>query len=676
VTFDRLLAKLHNAGIRLRADDGQLAISGSRARLDASLMADLRLHKPALLDMIERSDKKELFSPLIITPDLVVLVDLPQAAIDAVVATVAGGAANVQDIYPLVPLQEGILFHHLLTPAGDPYVSRQLIRCDARSHLDAYLAALRAVIARHDLLRTAVVWEEVPEPVQVVWRDAPLRVETVELDPADGDVGEQLYRRFDPTKCSFDIRQAPLFRVHVAAGVAGEWFLLLRWHHLISDHQTAEILGREVMAHLAGEERRLRTPVPFREFVAQGRLGPNRAAHEAFFRALLGDVTEPTLPFGLVDVQGDGSTVAEHPVDVEPRLGERLREQAQALGVSPASVWHIAWAQVLARASGRDDVVFGTVLLGRMQGGAGIDRAFGVFINTLPVRLPAGAMGVATAVRAAHQQLAAVVAHEHASLALAQRCSGVPAPAPLFSAILNYRHTANARRAERPATPPMIRSIVSEERTNYPLMLSVDDLANGFRLSVQVTGRIDPARVCRLVTQAAASVVAALEDAPDTPLRQVTVLPPAERTQVVAEWNATAVEYPADVCVHEAVEAQVARTPGAVAVVFEPTGASPAGARRGPRDAGRGLSGAERRVGGGDLGRAQGGGRVCAARPRGSGGAAPVSGERQCGGRRADAGAGGRVAGRGPVGGGGAGDGGGGAGAGVAAGDESGACRP
>src|SRR5262249_12315560 len=124
-----------------------------------------------------------------------------------------------------------------------------------------------------------------------------------------------------------------------------------------------------------------------------------------------------------------------------PELALRLREQARALGVSVASLFHLAWGLVVARTSGRRDAGFGTGVFWRMQGGGGAGRGLGMFINMVPVRVEIGDEGVAASVCRVHTVLAELLRHEHASLALAQRCSAVPAPAPLFSALLNYRHS-------------------------------------------------------------------------------------------------------------------------------------------------------------------------------------------------------------------------------------------
>ena len=116
-----------------------------------------------------------------------------------------------------------------------------------------------------------------------------------------------------------------------------------------------------------------------------------------------------------------------------------------------ASLCHVAWGQVVARTSGREQVVFGTVLFGRMHGGAGRIGRWACSSTRCRCGWIWTSTGVEESVRQTHARLAELLRHEHASLALAQRCSGVAAPAPLFSALLNYRHNRRPTEASRAA---------------------------------------------------------------------------------------------------------------------------------------------------------------------------------------------------------------------------------
>ncbi|HEU4556897.1 MAG TPA: amino acid adenylation domain-containing protein, partial [Longimicrobium sp.] len=433
------------------------------------------------------------------------------------------------------------------------------------------LAALQAVIDRHDVLRTAMAWEGLREPVQVVWRHALLPVEEVELDAEAGAAAQQLWRRYDPRRYRIDLTRAPLRRACIAEDRAsGRWLLLMLSHHLTSDHESLEVQREEIAAHLLGLESELPAPGAFRNYVARARLGVSREEHERFFRGMLEDVEEPTAPYGLLDVWGEGHGIGEARLAVAGDVGARLRRRARALGVSAASLCHVAWAQVLARVSGRSDVVFGTLLFGRMQGGEGADRVMGPLINTLPVRIGVGEEGVEAAVRRTHAVLADLLRHEHASLALAQRCSGVAAPAPLFTSLLNYRYSGGRGRSLVGGPGWVgVRGIRAQERTNYPVALSVDDLGEEFSLVAQVAAPAEAEWVCRMMHTALERLVEALELSPGRSVGSIDVLPEAERRIVVEEWNRTEAEYPAGACIHELFEAQAARTPGAVAVRFE-----------------------------------------------------------------------------------------------------------
>ena len=138
------------------------------------------------------------------------------------------------------------------------------------------------------------------------------------MEPECADPVATLVAAFGP---SMDLGRAPLIDLHVAGRGDGRWLALVRLHHMVQDHTALEFLLAEVRAFLAGRGDRLPEPLPFRDFVAQARV-VDRAEHERYFAELLGDVTEPTAPFGMMNVRGDGADAARFLTTVASRLEE------------------------------------------------------------------------------------------------------------------------------------------------------------------------------------------------------------------------------------------------------------------------------------------------------------------------------------------------------------------
>ena len=504
-----------------------------------------------------------------IYPEMLTLIRLEREDIDRIVEAIPGGVANIEDIYPLSPLQEGILFHHLFNQRdGDMYVLPMLLSMSSRARLEQFVRALQDVIDRHQILRTAVLWDQLQSPVQVVCREVALPVEELVLDE-DRDILEQLNERMTPRRQSMDLKRPPLIRLQVAASRQSDrWFAVLQLHHLVGDHESVEITLEEVIAHLEGRARELLEAMPYRNHVAQALAHAQKHDAEGFFREKLGGIDEPTAPFGLLDVQGDGSQVVEAREELERALSQRIRVQARRLGVSAATLFHAVWALVVGCTSAREEVVFGSVLLGRLQGSAGAQRTLGMFINTLPLRLRLREVTARELVEQTQRELIELLGHEQASLAVAQRCSEVAGSVPLFSTLLNYRHSTSGLEAGW-SDETGVRVLASRGGTNYPILLSVDDKGDGFVLEMETDRRIDPHRLTGYVCRGLQSLVEALERAPQTPVLRLSILPEAEQRQVIEEFNATQVAYPQERLVHELFESQVARTPAAVAVVYE-----------------------------------------------------------------------------------------------------------
>ncbi|UXH76220.1 non-ribosomal peptide synthetase [Roseateles amylovorans] len=505
-------------------------------------------------------------------PGMLPLMDLEPDELRLIEAAVPGGAANIQDLYPLAPLQEGLLFHHLMQEQGDAYLISLLLRFDTQPRLLRFIEALNQVIARHDILRTAVLWEGLRMPVQVVCREAPLTLDWLTIDPEDqaaGRAAERLAAHVDRRRFRIDVRQAPLVRaIAVHDSTSDQWLLQLPSHHLVLDHTAEKLMIEEIALILQGRQAALPEPVPYRRYVAQARNGLSTEAHEAFFRSRLGDMDELTAPFGQVDARLDGSTQEECRVTLPEALSSRLREQAQRQGVSAATLFHLAWALVLGRTSARDDVVLGTVLFGRMQGGEDTHRAMGMFINTLPLRVRLHGRSVAQALRETHEHLTELLHHEHAPLALAQRCSGLPAGTPLFASLLNYRHSGPRRTDDgQDAVWEGITLAAAKERTNYPFTLSVNDRGAVFELVLQVETSVPVDRMAGYLDTAVRGLVQALSDGGDRPLHTLLLLDPAEQ-ETLSRWSQGPGIVAPPVPVHRLIEQQAAADPDAPALVF------------------------------------------------------------------------------------------------------------
>ncbi|MGO4775124.1 condensation domain-containing protein, partial [Lysobacter sp. 2RAB21] len=428
---------------------------------------------------------------------------------------------------------------------------------------------MQQVIARHDILRSSVRWQGLPRPVQVVHREAPLPIESIAVDPRK-EALPQLLERTDPRRMRLDLSQAPVLRGYITQDAAsGEWLLALLRHHLVCDHVAMDLILSEIQTLLSGGT--LPPARAYRHFIAQMQTVADDE-HEAYFRAQLATVEEPTAPFGILNVQNDGEQVEEARLPLSMAMARAIRDASRRRGVTPAVLFHVAWARVLGQCSGReDDVVFGTVMFGRMHGGEGADRGMGVFINTLPLRLALGEGSVRDKVRLAHERLTELLRHEHAPFNLAQRCSAVPSPLPLFNSLLNYRYQAAGEGGDaQDGFSTGLELLQWSERTNYPLTVSVNDEADGgLSFNVQVDESVDPALICAMFDTALASLAHALEQAPGSALTQLEVLPAIERQRVLADFNDTGRAYPEQACIHQLFEAQVARTPDAPAVSYE-----------------------------------------------------------------------------------------------------------
>ena len=280
-----------------------------------------------------------------------------------------GAEPTIEDIYPLTPLQQGMLFHAVRDGDEHVYLER-FRRTYDHLHVDRYLAAWRQVVALHPALRTAFLWEESEQPVQVV------------LAPDAADLEIEIVAREGPT-AALPLHAAPLMRVELVALGGDRYELVWTYRHLILDGWSAALVLQDVERAYRGGA--LTEPPPFREFVlALGRI--DQSGEATFWRQYPPGFRPPTpLPFAPppphVGARGTGRPPP--PGGRPPPAGGVARDRR----VTVSSCAIAAWALVLARHAGTTDVVFGVATSGRSLDVGGIDRGVGLAMNAGPMRV-------------------------------------------------------------------------------------------------------------------------------------------------------------------------------------------------------------------------------------------------------------------------------------------------
>ncbi|MFL5543033.1 MAG: condensation domain-containing protein, partial [Longimicrobiaceae bacterium] len=372
------------------------------------------------------------------TPSDFPLAELSQAEVDALLA----GRRGVEDLYPLSPMQEGMLFHAVSGHERQPYQVQVVRRLKGSLDAALFRRAWAEVTRRHAVLRTGFVWRGVRRPLQRV--EQAVEVPWVEedwsgLDEAGREAALERYLEADRAR-GFDLEEAPLMRCALfRAGEGTHWFV---WslHHLLTDGwATARVESeafRVYRAWSAGREAELRRPRPYRDHVAWLARQDSGAA-ERYWRGVLAGFGAPT-PLGVDRPAGPdaGLRNAQRHRALPPERTARLEEVARERQVTLNTILQGAWALLLSRYSGGDDVVFGATVSGRPAELDGVEEMIGVFINTIPVRVkvPAGARVGAWLAELQRAQ-AEAREYEYAPLVQVQGWSEVPRGTPLFESI-------------------------------------------------------------------------------------------------------------------------------------------------------------------------------------------------------------------------------------------------
>jgi surfactin family lipopeptide synthetase C len=485
------------------------------------------------------------------------------------------GAQNIEDIYPLSPIQQGMLFHSLHDPLS--YFVQIQLTIDELLDLDAFKQSWQEVVQRHPVLRTLFVWERREKPLQVVVRQATLPWDELDWRGLSREQQrEQLdgYLHADQQR-GFDLARAPLMRVAVIRMDEQRYTCVWSRHHIISDAlSTAQVL-RDVFALY--EARRNNQPVslpptrPFRDYIRWLQSQDLQQA-EAFWRENLAGITRPV---ALGVDQAPGSPPSEHPSYAEQHVRvaadstEALSAFARRHQLTLNTLVQGAWAMLLSRYSGADDVLFGATIAVRPASLEGVETIVGPLINTLPLRVRLSPEDrLVPWLQQIQRQQAEILHYGYSPLLEIQGWSSVPRGTPLFESIVAFHNNLTPSTVHGRERALQIDEMLNPELTNYPLNVEV---YHGAELVFSLTydrDRFSDDAIAQMLGHLHTILSGFLAD-PAQRLLDLPLLTPSDTDRILRQWNNTAVEYPHTATLHQLFEDQARRIPDAVAVVYD-----------------------------------------------------------------------------------------------------------
>jgi amino acid adenylation domain-containing protein/non-ribosomal peptide synthase protein (TIGR01720 family) len=464
------------------------------------------------------------------------LAGLDQAALDRLTA----GVPDVVDIYPLSPMQQGMLFHTLAEPERLLYVDRLSLEIQGRLDPEVFHEAWCRVAARHPSLRTTFAWHGLAQPLQLVHGEALLGWEMEDWRHLPEAERERRWQEIlDDEGPGFDLSRAPLMHLTLIQ-VADEAFRFLWDHHqIVLDGWSLSIVWQEVVELYTGllgrQEVRLPASRPYRDYIAWlGR--QDLGAAEAFWRRELAGLAEPTpLGIGGRSLEPAGGVPGTRHTEFSREATLALGALARRQGLTLNAFFLGAWSLLLSRYSGSTDVIFGVTVSGRPADLPGVETVVGLFINTLPMR-------VATPMReellpwlaGLQARQAGLRQHEHSPLAQVQAWSETGRGRPLFESFLVFQNYPLGQGTA--AEGIQLTGMREVERANYPLALVITP---GERLRVDLDfdrSRFDGATAARILGHLE-SVLAAVVGDPGRRLGELPLLSEAESHQVLVEWR-------------------------------------------------------------------------------------------------------------------------------------------
>ncbi|MBA8960565.1 aspartate racemase [Rhodococcus percolatus] len=478
----------------------------------------------------------------------------------------------VTDVWPLTPLQSGLLFHALLAASSvDVYSMQVVFTLTGRVDATRLHRAAQAVLDRHPNLRVAFVEGADGIPVQLVLDKVPVPWSEVDLRDVDDTTRPDALTRLlaDDQATHFDMTAPPLIRFTLVTVAEDRYELVVANHHILLDGWSMPLLMTDMLAlYAAGDKASALPPArPYRNYL-EWRAEQDEATSRRVWAAALEGVEGPTLLAPADPGREISSRAGEAAADLGEHKTRALSELAARLDVTVNTVMQAAWGILLMRMTGRDDTVFGSTVSGRPPQLAGVESMIGLFINTVPVRVRADPdESITQLLTRMHREQADLLDHLYLGLTDIQQAAGTTdALFDTLTVFESYPVEQTTLTEQADALDGItLTGVRANDNTHYPLALKITDDTQIRLTLTYLHDLFDEPYVQALLNRYLRVLETIIADT-DSRVGDIDLLDADEKQLILEDWNHTDHATTTDTLV-SMFGAQVARTPDAIAVI-------------------------------------------------------------------------------------------------------------
>jgi amino acid adenylation domain-containing protein len=485
---------------------------------------------------------------------------------------------NIEDIYTLSPMQQGMLFHTLYSPESEVYFEQLVCTLKGQLNLSFFQQAWQKVVAKHPILRSSFHWEEIEKPLQMISQKVELSWMVYDWKHWNNLQRKEALESFlkSDRASGIELDQAPLMRFTLIQLASDSYQFIWSHHHILLDGWSMQIVLQEVFdcyeSYNRGESLPLTSCHPYREYISWLQEQDSSQAKKFWQQRLKGfEAPTPLVVDQLISNQPQQDTYHEIPFKLSFEITNQLQSLAQKHHLTLNNLVQGAWGLLLSRYSGETDIVFGATVSGRPSDLPNIDRMVGLFINTLPVRLQiSGQEKLIPWLKTLQSQQFEQEPYTYYSLADIQKNSDIPPNMSLFESLLvfeNYPVNSSKNTSEKTLEITDIRCL---ERTNYPLTVVIIPNRELSGRIVYDTRRFEAETIERMIGHLQ-TLLAAMANHPELSLYEFSLLTKAEEEQLILAENQNDaliknIDYQS---VHRLFEKQAEKTPNAIAIIYK-----------------------------------------------------------------------------------------------------------